>query len=247
MKSYGLYVFDLDGTVYRGRQPIPHAGTVITELLRRGAQVRYFTNNSAARPTQISAILNHMGIPAKGEWVFGTGQLAAQMCRDRHYRDVFVVGEEALRQTMGENLVPMEGSQPDAVVVGICRSLTYDLIDQASNFVRQGAAFIATNRDATYPLEGGRLQPGSGAIVAAIEVASGRQPEVLGKPHPALALLAIESAGVGPADSLVIGDRIDTDIDCGRAAGCDTFLVLTGVESVVPAGQMGATDLRGLL
>ena len=245
MKQYGLYLFDLDGTVYRGRQVVPHAGTVIAELLRRGAQVRYFTNNSAARPTQVSAILNHLGVPCKAEWAFSTGQLAAQACKG--FREVFVVGEEALKQTLTEAGVTIGDKNPEAVVVGICRSLTYDLIDHASNFIRTGAAFIASNRDATYPLEGGRLQPGSGAIVAAIEVASGRVPLVLGKPDPALALMAIASAGALPSDTLVVGDRIDTDIACGTAAGCDTFLVLTGVESTVPVGLIGGADLRGLL
>ena len=247
MKPYGLYLLDLDGTVYRGNQVVPNAGQVVGELLRREAQVRYFTNNSAARPVQVSAILNHMGVPCKPEWVFSTGQLAARVCLDRGFRRVFVVGEEGLVQTLAQSRVPVGEDSPDAVVVGICRSFTYDMLDRAANYIRSGSAFIATNRDATYPLEAGRLQPGSGAIVAAIEVASGKQPEVLGKPFADLALLAIESAGVALADTLVVGDRLDTDIACGVAAGCDTFLVLTGVESAVPAGQAGGPDLKSLL
>ena len=247
MRLYGLYLFDLDGTVYRGQQPVAHAGVVIAELLRRGAQVRYFTNNSAARPVQVSAMLNHMGIPSKPDWVFGTAQLAVQVCKLRGFSSVFIVGEPALKQTLSEAGLSVTESAPDAVVVGICRSLTYDMIDQAANLIRGGATFVATNRDATYPLEGGRLQPGSGAIVAAVSVASGPEPEVLGKPHPALAELAMASAGVAPNDTLVVGDRIDTDIECGKAAGCDTFLVLTGVEQTRPADQAGGNDLRSLL
>ena len=247
MNPYKLYLFDLDGTVYRGSEPIPQAGSVIAELLRRGASVRYFTNNSAARPKQVSAILNHMGIPCKPDWIFGTAQLAAQECKTKGHESVFVVGENALKQSLQDYGVQIVEHSPSAVVVGICRSFTYEMLDQASNFVRSGAHFLATNKDATYPLEKGRLQPGSGSIVAAIEVASGKVAKVLGKPEPHLAQLAMESAAVLPTETLVIGDRMDTDIACGVAAGCRTFLVLTGVESQLPEGQIGNADLRGLL
>lgn len=247
MKPYRLYIFDLDGTIYRGRDVVPHAGAVITELLRRESQVRFFTNNSAARPSQISAMLNHMGVPCKSEWVFGTGQLAADHCRTNGFGKVYVVGEEALKQTLADGGVKSVEDDPDAVVVGICRSFTYEILDRASHFIRTGTPFVATNLDATYPLEKGRLQPGSGAIVASVKVASGRDPTVLGKPEPYLANLAIASAGVPAAETLVVGDRLDTDIACGKAAGCDTYLVLTGVESSIEAGQAGGQDLRGLL
>lgn len=247
MKSYSLYLFDLDGTVYRGRQVIPHAGSVITELIRRGAKVRYFTNNSAARPSQVSAILNHMGVPSKPEWIFSTAQLATELCLKRGFQHIAVVGEEALKQTFLESGIQVSGENPKAVVVGICRNLTYEMIGQAADFIRNGSEFIATNTDATYPLENGKFQPGSGAIVAAIQVASGVEPLVLGKPKPELAWMAMNSAGVSAAETLVIGDRSDTDIACGLAAGCDTYLVLTGVETELPEGQIGGADLRGLL
>lgn len=247
MKAYSLYVFDLDGTIYRGREVVPHAGSVVTELLRRGSSVRFFTNNSAARPSQVSAILNHMGVPCKSEWVFGTGQLAAKHCLESDFKDVFVVGEEALKQTLSDQGLVVLGLRPEAVVVGICRTFTYELLDQASTFVRNGVPFIATNEDATYPLEKGRLQPGAGSIVAAVRVASGVEPLILGKPQPHLATLAMDSAQVVAAETLVVGDRMDTDIACGKNANCDTFLVLTGVEHQLPHGQQGGADLRGLL
>jgi len=245
VRPYALYLFDLDGTVYRGRQPVPHAPATITELLRRGAGVRYLTNNSAARPVQVSAMLNHMGIACKPEWVIGSGQIAAQECRTR--REVYVVGEDALRQTLRDAEVPLGDREPDTVLVGICRHITYEILDTASTFVRQGSEFLATNRDATYPLEGGRLQPGAGAIVAAIEVASGRSPRVLGKPAPDMVSAALQGTDIAIEDAVMVGDRLDTDIACGQNAGCDTFLVLTGVERTLPHGQAGAADLRGLL
>lgn len=220
---------------------------VVTELLRAGKSVRYFTNNSAARPIQVSAFLNHLGVPCKQDWVFTTGVLAADQCRERGYERVLLVGEEAFAQTLRDKGIEPTNERPDAVVVGICRTISYELLDRAAAAIRDGLPFLATNRDATYPLESGRLQPGAGAIVAAIEVASGMEPEVLGKPNPALARLAIESAGTEADQTVVVGDRLDTDIACGQAAGCQTYLVLTGVETQLDAGQAGGPDLRGLL
>jgi 4-nitrophenyl phosphatase len=133
------------------------------------------------------------------------------------------------------------------VVVGICRTLTYEMIAQAADLIRAGAPFIATNTDATYPMAGGRLQPGAGAVVAAIQTAAGREPEVLGKPAPAMLLAAMKEAAVEPASTLMVGDRYETDIHCGQAAGCDTWLVTTGVVRDRPDGQPGGANLRELL
>ncbi len=247
MKQYGLYLFDLDGTIYRGRQVLPHVPQIITEILRRGSMVRFLTNNSAARAIQVSAILTHMGVPSQPDWVYGSGPLSARYCLQRKYREVFLVGEEPFAKTLEESGVNLGQNRPDAVVAGICRTFSYEWLEKASTFVRNGAEFLATNLDATFPLEGGRLQPGAGAIVASIETASGCQPTVIGKPMPGIAEWAMEEAGVDRGETLVVGDRLDTDIACGQAAGCDTFLVLTGVETVIPAGLNGGMDLRSLL
>ena len=247
LKSYSLYLFDLDGTIYRGREALPFAGQVVAELIRRGSKVRFLTNNSAERQPQVSALLNHLGVICKPEWIYGSGKLAASYCKSNGYSNVLVVGEMALVQTMIDEGLTVSEDSPDAVVAGICRMFSYELLDKSSRFIRQGLPFIATNRDATYPLEGGRFQPGAGAIVASIEVASGHSPLVLGKPEPHLALQAIADAGCSPQETLVVGDRFDTDILCGQAAGCDTYLVLTGVETSVPQGVKGGSDLRGII
>jgi 4-nitrophenyl phosphatase len=111
----------------------------------------------------------------------------------------------------------------------------------------QGATMLATNTDATYPVEGARQEPGAGSIVAAISTCSGVQPEVIGKPNPLLLNLIMEQAGVGPADTLAVGDRYETDLLAGINAGCDTHLVLTGVTRIPPAGQSYSDDVSGLL
>jgi 4-nitrophenyl phosphatase len=248
VRSYQLYVLDLDGTVYRGNEVIPHAAAAIHRLVERGALVRYFTNNSAARPERVSGKLLSMGVPCEPSWVYGTGALAARACKDRGYRSVFVVGEPELIATLTETGVQLSnGDSADCVVVGICRSFTYGLLDQASALVRGGAGLVVTNRDATYPLEGGREQPGAGAIAAAVETASGVTVTELGKPQPALLEWILEETGVPASEALVVGDRYETDIACGLAAGCDVCMVSTGVSRQSSHGVPVVADLRGIL
>lgn len=246
MRPYRAYFLDLDGTVYRGSQPVPHAAEAVVRLLERGALVRYLTNNSAAAPEAVAEKLRAMGVPCEPEWVYGTGPLAVRECSARGHRAVFVVGEPPLKAMFQRAGFETDGARPECVVVGICRSFTYALLDQASQFVRGGADLIVTNRDATYPLEGGREEPGAGSIAAAVETASGIGVEALGKPSPALVHWALGEAGVPPGEALVVGDRVDTDVEAGRRAGCDTLLVLTGVTRIAPEGQAWVEDLSRL-
>jgi 4-nitrophenyl phosphatase len=247
-RLYKLYVFDLDGTVYRGSEVIPHAAEAIHQLIDRGAMVRYFTNNSAARPSLVCSKLIAMGVPCEPSWVYGTGALAARVCVERGFRSVFLVGEPELRETLAEaGVPPSEGGSADCVVVGICRSFTYGLLDQASALMRGGAELVVTNRDATYPLEGGREQPGAGAIAAAVETASGVTVTELGKPQPALLGWILSETGMPASETLVVGDRYETDIACGLAAGCDVCMVTTGVSGQSSRGVHVVADLRQLV
>jgi len=248
-----LAVFDLDGTLYRGAEAVPHAPEVVSELHRRGILVRYFTNNSAAQPDATTAKLVDLGFPCEPSWVYGTGPAAAQNVKRQGLPNAYVVGEDALLDTFraaGVQTITAEEAVQGvaaAVVVGICRSFTYTMLRTAQRAIVQGAVFIATNRDATYPVEGGLEDPGAGSIVAAVATASGQEPLVIGKPSPLLVDQIITDAGVSASETLVVGDRIDTDIAAGVAAGCRTFLVLTGVTRELPAGQEGGADLRSLL
>lgn len=248
MRPHRLYVLDLDGTVYRGGEALPNAATAIHHLVQSGAMVRYFTNNSAARPRSICEKLIAMGVPCEPAWVYGTGPLAARECRERGNRSVFLVGEPELAKTFEEEgLTLSDGVQADCVVVGICRSFTYSHLDRASALVRAGAALIVTNRDATYPIEGGKEQPGAGAIAAAVETASGVTVTELGKPQTALLDWILEETGVPAAETLVVGDRYETDIVCGQSARCDVCMVGTGVSNSAPKGVAFIADLSALV
>lgn len=240
-------LLDLDGTVYRGSEVVPHAPEVVAALLEAGKHVRYLTNNSAARPEKVTAKLTAMGVPCEPSWVYSSGIAAARFCRENNLDSVFIVGQPDLLHTFQEAGIHTTDQNPQAVVVGICRSFTYELMDQAMQHIRAGAKFIATNPDPTFPLEGGRFSPGAGSIVAAVKTAAGVEPFLIGKPQPTLALHACADLGITPDQALLVGDRLDTDIHCGEAAGCATWLVLTGVETSIPPNQPGSPDLRGLI
>lgn len=258
MKRYPLYIFDLDGTLYRGDEAIAFAPETIRELKMSGAQVRYLTNNSGQTRDFFLAKLQRMGFPAELNEIESTAHGAAIYLLSRDIPSVYVVGEPGLVHTLREagltvvnadadGSVTPEGADSKAVVVGICRKFSYDLMRGAMGRIRSGQLFVATNTDSTYPLEGDQLIPGAGSIVAGIQTCAETEPFVVGKPNPFLVTLVLKDAGCEPIDALVVGDRVDTDLLSGANAGCPTHLVLTGVTHIPPEGQSFSDDLRGLL
>jgi 4-nitrophenyl phosphatase len=258
MTRYPLYIFDLDGTLYRGDEPIPNAVETVRALKKADAKIRYLTNNSGQTRQFFLAKLRHMGFPAELVEIESSGHGAAKYLRTLDLRSAFVVGEPGLVENLREEglavvnagddgIVLPDGGESEAVLVGICRKFTYDLMRSAMWRIQAGQAFIATNTDATFPLEGGQVVPGAGSIVAGIQTCSGHEPFVVGKPNPYLIHLILEAAGCPPEEALVVGDRVDTDLASGERAGCPTHLVLTGVTQTPLEGQSFSADLAGLL
>ncbi len=258
MPRYSLYIFDLDGTVYRGDEPIPYAAETICTLKAQGAQIGYLTNNSGQTREFFLAKLRRMGFPAELNEIYTSGVGCASYLIASELRSVFVVGEPGLVAGLrdhglevvnaGEDgRVMPDGGPSEAVVVGICRQFTYDIMNGAMQRIRSGQAFVATNPDTTYPMEQGRLVPGAGSVLAGIQACSETEPYVVGKPNPFLIDLMLQEFGCVASEALVVGDRLDTDIESGRRAGCPTHLVLTGVTHHAPVGQAFSEDLRGLL
>lgn len=243
---YDLYIFDLDGTCYLGADPIPHAAESAQRVLKAGAQVRYLTNDSGSVPVRTAEKLRKLGFPAEGDWIFTSGIAAGEVCKCLGFSRVFVVGEEGLRVVLMDMGFEVDDQSPQALVVGICRKLTYADLVQGMDLVMAGAVLVGTNGDATFPSENGRLRPGAGTMVAAFEKCTGKKAVMAGKPEPTILQAVMRSAGVGPDRTLVIGDRIDSDILCAKNAGCDSYLVLTGIERELPEGMLGGVDLRGL-
>ena len=231
------FVFDLDGVVYRGEQPLPGAVPTIETLRRLGHQVYFFTNNSTLTRSDYVRKLGRMGIPADPDHIMTSAYATALYLVEKGAQgaSVFVVGEAGPREELkavGMKLVEDGLSEKvDYVVVGMDRNFSYDMLMKAQQAILGGAKFIATNRDATFPLEAGRIVPGGGAMVAAIEVATGVTPVLIGKPETYAMRKVLELAGTTPENSVIIGDRLDTDVLVGKRIGATTVLVLTGITT----------------
>ena len=231
------FVFDLDGVVYRGEQPLPGAVDSIEALRRLGHQVYFFTNNSTHTRTTYAEKLARMGVPADEDHIMTSAYATALYLTEKGARgaSVFVVGEEGPREELraaGLKLVE-DGldEKVDYVVAGLDRKFDYDTLTKAQHAILAGAEFIATNRDATFPLEEGLIVPGSGALVSAIEAAAGVTPILIGKPETYAMCKVLELAHASPENSVVVGDRLDTDVLVGKRIGAITVLVLTGVTT----------------
>lgn len=233
-----LVALDLDGVIYRGGMVLPGVREALEEVVRRGIDLRYVSNNSTAHREMVSERLAGMGLPAGADRVFTSGYVTGRWLRSRlpAGTPVMVMGEEGLVCELREAGLAAyhvgEGSPdaPAAVVVGMDRSLSFRTLAEAQAAVRGGALFVATNPDPTFPTPDGLL-PGAGALVAAVATAAETEPVFMGKPGQALAEIVAEVTGVPPQETLFVGDRLSTDIAMGLQAGMVTVLVLTGVTS----------------
>ena len=234
-------VCDLDGVVYRGDAPIAPAIECLQELNRRGLPVVYCTNNSAPTPDTYVRKLGDMGLEVETKDIVTSAIVAGEVLaqRDLAGQKAYVVGGEGVREAVegaGLTVVPRDASSADVVVLGIDRSFDFEVLNSASRAVRSGAMFVATNDDKTYPAEDG-FDPGAGALLAAVETASGRSAEVLGKPHRPMMEVAAARFSQG-ASLAMVGDRPETDLDGARAMGWRTILVLSGVTDAAGAAAL---------
>ncbi|TDC54945.1 HAD-IIA family hydrolase [Micromonospora sp. KC207] len=255
--GYSLVVFDLDGVIYLIDRPIPGAVEAVGRLHAEGRTVAYATNNASRRSSEVADLLTGMGVPASAEEVLTSAGASAELLAERLPAGsaVLVVGAEALRaeiRAVGLRPVSRVDESPAAVVQGYGPQVGWADLAEASLAVRAGAQWIATNTDRTLPSGRGPL-PGNGSLVAVLRTALDRDPDVVvGKPEPALFATAARRAGQGR--TLVVGDRLDTDIEGARRAGLDSLLVLTGVSDVpellaAPAARRPtyvSVDLAGL-
>lgn len=228
---YEQLILDLDGCVYVGDEPTPGAPAAIEALREAGKGVAFVTNDPRHSSEDYVAKLWGLGIRASlGDVVTVGGAMQHLLAETRRGRTAFVIGTEALHRHVADaGLKVMNGtdlaSRAEVVVVGGTEDLVYDDLRQATLAVRRGADFLATGRDPTYPQPDG-LWPGTGAILAAVEYASGRTALIVGKPEPQLFLTAIDRLGEGR--TLVVGDRVDSDLAAAARARLDSALVLTG-------------------
>lgn len=254
---YDALLLDLDGTVYLGHLPIEHVADALAIASASGARPIYVTNNASRPPALVADQLRAMGLTLSSEDVLTSPQAAAVMLTDRHPSGscVLVIGAAYLAdEVAAAGLVPVReaAANPVAVVQGHSPETGWGILAEACIAIRAGADWVAANIDSTLPTDRGLL-PGNGAMVAALVTATGRTPRVAGKPASPMIDAAIKRTG--SKSPLVVGDRLDTDIEAAVNAGVDSLLVFTGVSSptdllAAPAVQRPtylAFDMRGLV
>ncbi|MFB9908321.1 HAD-IIA family hydrolase [Allokutzneria oryzae] len=233
LEDYDGLLFDLDGTVYRGEEALPSAAEVVRAARDHGRAVRFVTNNASRRPTEVAGHLNELGLGTGPDEVSTSAQAAAAVLAERlpAGAKVLVLGTEGLvEEIAGVGLTPVRTAdeQPAGVVQGLSKTLGWPEFAEATLAIQAGALWVACNTDLVLPTERGML-PGNGALVAAVRAATGAEPVVAGK--PAATQLSQAAASAALDRPLVVGDRLDTDIEGAAAAGMDSLLVLTGVAT----------------
>lgn len=231
MKQYKGYLIDLDGTMYRGTEQIEAASDFVAQLVKNQLPYLFVTNNSSQTPEQVAEKLTQFNIHANTESVFTTSQATANFIWEKKQEaKVYFIGEEGLRQALQKRGLELVESDPDFVVMGIDRDISYEKLAKACIAIRNGATFISTNADIAIPTERGLL-PGNGALTSVVAVSTNTQPIFIGKPEGIIVDQALQVLGTDKIDTLMVGDNYDTDIKAGINCGLDTLLVHTGVTS----------------
>lgn len=249
-----VVIFDLDGVLYRGEQPLPGAVETVERLRRSGRRVLYATNNSTRTREEYVRRLRGFDFPCELDDVITSAYATARYLEQRKLRpkDALVIGADGFRAELraarvldGEHRLRPFGEAPreppaDMVLVGLDQSFTYDKLAEAQRALLAGAPFIAANKDLRYPVEG-RLLPGAGTIVAALEAGTGRTAVCVGKPEPFMFEEALLRAGVSGAEALVVGDSVQTDVLAAHRVGALGVLILTGVTTDASPAADGGT------
>ena len=246
MNCIKALLLDLDGVVYLGPRLIPGVKNALRTLAKRGIRLLYVTNNSTLTRAGFASKLRALGLPAPDPSVMNAAFAAAALIRRRHGKNarVVVVGEHGLPQELrSAGLRPyetrtraawerwrMNAGRISAVVTSFDRTLTYWKLCAALDALNAGAELVAANMDPTWPSEQG-IMPGTGSLVSLLAFASGKTPIIAGKPDPAMFRMLLKAHRLSPAETLVIGDRLDVDIVAGKRLGARTAIVLTGLTT----------------
>jgi HAD superfamily hydrolase (TIGR01450 family) len=234
VRRYDQLILDLDGCIWVGDEPVPGSVEAVVELREAGKRLAFATNDPRRAGEEYVAKLWRVGIQASLADVVTVGGALQHLLADtRKGQTAFVIGTDALRGHVADAGVRVLNdtdlaSRAELVVVGGTDDLVFGDLRDAALAVRRGADLLATGRDPTYPMPEG-LWPGTGAILAAVETATGRTAKIVGKPEPQLFLTALDRLGEGR--TLVVGDRLDSDVAAAAAAGLDAALVLSGGTS----------------
>ena len=229
-------IIDMDGVLWRENAPIGDLPAIFARLRERGLKFIFATNNGSRTPGQYLERLAEFGLDVEPWQVITSALCAAEMLKKRLPTggEVFVVGEDGIKQALqdqGFEIADIESAENSiAVMISLDRKVNFEKMREATLLVRRGVPFYATNPDKTFPTPRGEI-PGAGAWISVIVTATGVEPIYAGKPFPFLMEMALERLGTKNENTLVVGDRLETDIAAGQAVGCPTALVLSGVST----------------
>jgi 4-nitrophenyl phosphatase len=247
-------IVDMDGVLWRGDQPMPALGAFFSFLKEQEVSFTLATNNSSRTPEQYVTKLARFGIDVPVETILTSALVSAAYLADvaPSGSRVYAIGEEGIQRALAERGFVLDDEQAEYVIVGWDRDLTWDKLATASLLIHDGAGFLGTNPDVTYPTERGPV-PGNGALLAAVEASTGVKPVVIGKPEPWMYEEALRRMDATPETTAMIGDRLDTDIAGASRAGLSTVLVLSGIateEDIVTSSirpDLVCADIQELL
>lgn len=251
-------ILDMDGVIWRSDSPIGNLPEIFKHIEARGLKYVFATNNGTKTPDQYVATLEKLGVRVSTEQVVTSALGMAYMLGQKFSRGtkVFMVGEDGTRTALEEKefeILSVEHAQEAQIVVmGIDREVNFNKMREATLLVRRGVPFYATNPDKTFPTPRGEI-PGAGAWISVVTTATGVEPIYAGKPFPFMVELSLERLGTKKEETLVVGDRLETDIAAGQAVGCPCALVLSGVstkeqaEAWTPRIDIVADDLTSLI
>jgi len=231
-------ILDMDGVLWRDTEPIGDLPTLFRIINDRGWKSVFVTNNATRSVSQYVDKLASFGVEADQGSIINSGLATALFLKGKYPSGgpVYIIGEQGLFDTLGEHGFIQSESEPLAVIASLDRELTYHKLQRATSFIRAGVTFIGTNPDPSLPTPGGYI-PGTGAILAALEAASGSKPLIIGKPSPTMYQIALEVLQIPPQNALVVGDQMPTDIKAGIESNCLTALVLSGVSDEETVNQ----------
>ncbi len=242
-------ILDMDGVIWRADAPIGDLPSIFNRIRERGLKFVFATNNATRTSEQYVTRLSSLGVQVEPWQVITSAQAVSHSLTRQFPRGtkIFMIGEDGVRKALEENgyeILPVENApMAEAVVVGIDHQVSFQKMSEATYLVRKGIPFFATNPDKTFPTPRGEI-PGAGAWYSVIVTATDIQPVVAGKPFPFLMELGLEKLGTTKEQTLVVGDRLETDIAAGQAVGCPTALVLSGVSTIQQANNwIPAPDL----
>lgn len=223
------FIIDMDGVIYHGNKLLPGVNDFLNWLEESGKKYLFLTNASQRTPKELQEKLKRLGINVEEDHFYTSALATASfLASQKPDGSAFIIGDAGLIHALYSIGYTINNVNPDYVVVGDTDTYNFEKIETAVNMVLKGSRLIGTNPDVSGPAEDG-ITPSTKALIAPIEIASGKEAYFVGKPNPLMMRIALKKLGVKREDAIVIGDRMDTDVRCGLESEIDTLLVLSGI------------------